>query len=210
MLIKTNKETPKTDYLADWPAHYYEIPTAAEKIEALESIEKQGIATASDTYRKALCEKRYFSKNKKGTVDSFFSAWMMIKASSASGISFLTRKKLQRELEGYMEDLCLLRFPYENEEALAVRAEEWRAFAIYFIQSCSDSKSYCSTLFGIVPIKDSIVAEKIANEILLVTSEYPKQFQLAEAFAPLKEIMCEVYCQMIENGETYLHRPAQP
>lgn len=200
----------QNNYLADWPAHYYEIPTAVQKTEALESIQKQGIATAADTYRKALCEKRYFSKNKNGTIDSFLSAWIMIKASSASGVSFLTKKRLQCELEGYMEDLCLLHFPYEDEEALAVRAEEWHAFAVCFIQSCSDSKVYCSTLFGIVPIKDSIVAEKIAAEILLVTSDYPAKFGLADEFAPLREIMCEVYCQMIENGETYLHHPAQP
>lgn len=210
MLLKKNTEQPKTDYLADWPAHYYEIPSATQKIEALNTIEKQGLSTVSDIYRKALCEKRYFSKNKQGTTDSFLSAWMMIKASSASGVSFLKRKHMQRELEGYMKDLCLLDFPYEDEEAYTVRLEEWRDFAIYFIHSCSDSKAYCSTLFGIVPIKDSLVAEKIANEILLVTSEYPKNFHLEQTFAPFREVMCEVYCQMIENGETYLHHPAQP
>jgi hypothetical protein len=48
------------------------------------------------------------------------------------------------------------------------------------------------------------VAEKLAAEILLVTRDYPALFDLADEFAPFRKVMIETFCQMIENGETYL------
>lgn len=209
-MLKHNSDTQQTDYLANWPVHYYEIPSATQRMEALETIQKQGTATNADTYRKALCEKRFFSINKDGTLDSFMHAWMMIMASSAAGVSFLKKKRLKRELEAYMETLCILSFQPDTDEALAIRAEEWRDFARNFIYSCSESKAYCSTLFGLVPIKDTGIARKIADDILMVTSDYPAKFGLSDEFASFRDIMCEVYCQLIENGETYLRHPAQP
>ena len=47
-------------------------------------------------------------------------------------------------------------------------------------------------------------AEKLAAEILLVTRDYPALFDLADEFAPFRKVMIETFCQMIENGETYL------
>lgn len=209
MLLKeTNGK--QTDFLQDWPLHYYELPTAAERILALDEAARQGLSTDLDEYRRALCEKRFFSKNKEGTTDAFMNAWMMIKASAAAGVSFLQRKRLKRELEEYMDILCLTGFDSENEKSLLARRDEWTDFAKRFIHSCTDSKAYCSTLFGFVPIKDSVIAEKIASEILLVTEQYPSRLGYAAEFAPLREVMCTTYCQMIHNGESYLHPQTQP
>ena len=60
----------------------------------------------------------------------------------------------------------------------------------------------CSTLFGIVPIKDAAVAEKIAQDIDLVTKDYPAAFGLEEAVRPFRSIMVDAFCQYIPNGES--------
>lgn len=203
-MLLPNQDTGKTDDLQDWPSHYYDIPTGARRMEALASAEQQGLSTPADAYRRKLCEKRFFSQNSTGTVDSFLHAWMMIKASSAAGSSFLQKRRLTRELETYMEALCLLNYVPENEEERMVLTEEWYDFARYFISSCVGSKGYCSTLFGFVPIKDATVAEKIAAEIGLVTRDYPARFGYEEAFRPLNRILCDTYCSMIEGGADYL------
>lgn len=57
--------------------------------------------------------------------------------------------------------------------------------------------------FGIVPIKDASVARKIAEEIDFVTRTYPEKPELADEFAPFREIMVNTYCNMIENGRSY-------
>lgn len=207
LLLENNKRD--INFLEDWPLHYYELPSGIERIKALNEAAVQGICTDLDEYRKIMCEKRFFAKNDKGTTDAFLNAWMMIKASAAAGVSFLQKKRLKRELEEYMDILCLTGFDSENEKALLARADEWSDFAKSFIHSCTGSKAYCSTLFGFVPIKDSVIAEKISAEIMLVTKQYPSKFGYAAAFAPLHEVMCATYCQMIHDGESYLQHQAQ-
>lgn len=188
-MMQTDRSNINTDYLADWPAHYYDIPTGAERIRYLDAAAAQGLSDAVDIYRRKLCEKRFFSINKTGTADAFMRAWMMIQASANSGTSFLQKKRQKRELEGYMRDLCLLDFEPENETERDALTAEWRDFAGRYLLACTDSKSYRSTLFGLVPMSDDAVAEKIALEIIQVTEDYPAQFGLAEAFEPLCAIL---------------------
>lgn len=204
-MLLQNKTTQQTDYLADWPAHYYEIPTGTGRRTALEQAKKQGLTTPADSYRRKYCDKRFFSRNNTGNIDTFMHAWMMIKASSAAGISLFQKKRLTRELKGYMEALCLLPSQPLSQEEQAVLMEEWQDFACSFLFSCTDSKAYRSTLFGFVPIKDNILAEKIAAEILLVTKEYPAKLHLSEEFLPFHQVMRDACCQMIEGSEVYFH-----
>ena len=130
-------------------------------------------------------------------------AWMMIKASGAAGISIFNKRHLQKELKQYMKDLCLLEYAPENETEQTVLLTEWENFAKVLLASCTGSKTYCSTLFGIVPIKDASVARKIAEEIDFVTRTYPQKLELADEFAPFREVMVNTYCNMIENGSSY-------
>lgn len=193
----------RPDYLQDWPVHYYEIESATEKRAALETALANHLNPPYDTYRLRLLEKRYFNHHKKGTTDAFMYAWAMIKASSSSGVSFFTKKKQLRELLSYMEDLCLVNYEPESAEERQVLTEEWTSFAAQLISSNAGSRTYCSTLFGLVPIKDTIVARKIANDIQLVTHDYPALFGQEAAFAPLEKIFRDVFCQMIEDGNSY-------
>ena len=199
MLLR-NKDSEETDYLADWPRHYYEIPTGTMRRDYLGKASACGSASPGDSFRLKLCEHRFFSKNNSGTIDTFLYAWTMIKSSSAAGVSFLQKNRLKRELESYMEDFCLPLFETAGEEELVILMAEWQDFAGCLIRTCADSKAYCSTLFGFVPIKDSTIAEKIAAEIRLVTKDYPARFGLDDRFLPLYRVMCDTYHQMVEIG----------
>ena len=106
MLLKNQKEDT-TDYTKDWPARYYDIPTGTLRREHLKRAKAEGFAVPADSYREMLCERRFFSEKKDGTVDGFFRAWTMIKASAAAGVSFFQKKRQKKELLTYMKDLCL-------------------------------------------------------------------------------------------------------
>ena len=199
MLLK-KENTAQIDYLENWPEHYYEIENANERKEILSQAISQGLDLPNDNYRMKLLEKRY-GKDKKS--DAFMKAWMMIKASGAAGISFFNKRHLQKELKQYMKDLCLLDYTPENETERAILLNEWKNFAKVLLASCTGCKTYCSTFFGIVPIKDASVARKIAEEIDFVTRTYPEKLELADEFAPFREIMVNTYCNMIENGRSY-------
>lgn len=182
MLLKKEKPA-QIDPLENWPEHYYEIENAKERKEILAQAISRGLDLPNDNYRMKLLEKRY---GKDGKSDSFMKAWMMIKASGAAGISFFNKRHLQKELKQYMKDLCLLEYAPENETEQTILLAEWENFAKVLLASCTGSKTYCSTLFGIVPIKDASVARKIAEEIDFVTRTYPQKLELADEFAPFR------------------------
>jgi hypothetical protein len=129
---------------------------------------------------------------------------MMIKASCSSGIPFFGKSRLKKEFEGYLYTLCLKDFPSDSAEAATLREDEWISFAKTFLSSCTGSKGYCSTLFGMMPIKDDAVTQKIAEEIVLVTKTYPSALHFDEEMKPFSDIMIRVFCESFENGESYI------
>jgi hypothetical protein len=172
--------------------------------EVLLTAVEQQLDPRQDALRLTLYEKRYeVNKKKNANIDSFLHAWMMIKASSAAGVSRFQKRQKQKELRQFMDDLGILEFPNVSKEEQVMIEAEWACFARYYITSCTQNRTYCHTLFGILPIKDAIVAEKLADEIDLVTRRYPKIFDIADSFQPFRKAVSTVYCQMIENGEKY-------
>ena len=110
---------------------------------------------------------------------------------SALQLGIRTDEKQNVEKDADVEDVCGY-----------ILEEEWKNFAYTYLASCTGSRAYCSTLFGIVPIKDAAVAEKIAQDIDLVTKDYPAAFGLEEAVRPFRSIMVDAFCQYIPNGES--------
>ncbi len=202
-MLRKDTSTEKKNYLKDWPDHYYEIESATERLAALDAVRETELYTPADDCRRVLFEKRFTIDKGGRTTDVFLHAWMMIKASAAAGVSFLTKRKSAKELENYMNLLLLTAEAQSDIPERDLLIAEWQDFARSFIASCVGSKSYCSTLFGFIPIKDATVAEKLAAEILLVTRDYPAQFGQTDAFTPLHVIMHEAFCSMLENGEAY-------
>ena len=198
-LKKKSASTP--DYLQNWPARYYEIEAAIQKRECLIKAMEQNLDPEHDPYRLKLLEKRFFRKDKKGNSDSFMLAWMMMKADSENTPLF--RKKKQQEFTKYLKELCLIDYEPENEAEQQVLTEEWTDFARRYLSSCAESRTYCSTFFGLVPIRDEAVARKIAEEIDLITKKYPASLGFPQALLPLRRIFVSTSCQMVEDGETY-------
>lgn len=128
-------------------------------------------------------------------------AWMMLKADCENTPFF--REKKQQEFQKYLRDLCLLDYEPESEAEQQILSEEWADFARCYLSYCAQSRTYCSTFFGIVPIRDEAVARKMAEEIDLITKKYPTDLGFPEALLPLRRIFLSVYCQMVEDGETY-------
>ena len=107
-------------------------------------------------------------------VDQEIRAWLMIHAMSATKPGILGRKRLERELRGYLETLF-------NCDA--------RSFAHRYITLCLSSRSYGSTLMNLVPLSEGQTAEKLRKEIDTVLRDYPAFFGLADACAPLRDVM---------------------
>lgn len=201
MLLKKN-DLPGPDFLENWPAHYYEIKDILQRKEFLEKAISLHLDPDHDCFRMQLLKKRFFARNKKGTADSFILAWIMIKASAASADSLFVKKQKQ-ELENNLKSLCLYDYPSGDEAYQQVLREEWSDFARRYLASCAESKNYCSTLFNMVPLKEEALARKLTSEIDLITRIYPSSFGFEDLLLPLRQIMVDTFCQMIQNGESY-------
>ena len=93
MLLKNQKEDT-TDYTKDWPARYYDIPTGTLRREHLKRARSEALPFLQILPGNAL--RAALFRKKDGTVDGFFRAWTMIKASAAAGVSFFQKKRQKK------------------------------------------------------------------------------------------------------------------
>ena len=195
MLMKDHTDD---DYLKDWPLHYYEIEDISSREECLRRILEDSPGSSADSRRLSLLHRRYGEQNEANRGDRFMGAWMMIKISGNTSINFLNRKHMEKELRKNLENLCVL--GCEPDEYLV---REWQDFAECFLRSCTQCKTYGSTLFGMFPLKDRSVASKIAQEIDLVTGILPAAFGLEKECAAFRNIMIDSYVNNLEHGREY-------
>ena len=91
-------QNEKTDYLSEWPAHYYEIEDINERERILKLAIEQKLDPARDEKRLLVLKKRFGEKQAEKRADHFLHAWMMIQATGAGGVSFSEKKTEKRTL----------------------------------------------------------------------------------------------------------------
>lgn len=203
-MLSRKKITSKINYLEDWPTYYYDIPTPSLRKEYLEQAIASNLDPDHDLYRMELLKKRFGIKGKKDSGDRFMFAWLMIKSAAVAKDTILIKKQ-HRELEGYLDDLCLPGFSSASPAMRQILEEEWSDLARRYIIACTKSKNYSSTFFGIIPLNDDIVAQKLADEIDLVTRIYPDKFGFEKEFLPLRRMFMDAYFQFIADADSYWH-----
>lgn len=201
-MLSRKKITSKINYLEDWPTYYYDIPTPSLRKEYLEQAIASNLDPDHDLYRMELLKKRFGIKGKKDSGDRFMFAWIMIKSAALARDNLLIQKQ-KRELEQYLKDLCLRGFVPESPAMEQVLEDEWSDFARRYIISCAKSKNYCSTFFSVIPLKYDAIAQKLADEIDLVTRIYPDKFEMAQDFLPLRRMFMDAYYQLIDDANFY-------
>ena len=141
---------------------------------------------------------RYEVDKKGNEADRFMRAFLMIRSGEAGG-SALMKKRLQKELLSYIEDLGL-NLPEFPPELIT----EWRQFAKDFLESFAHSRSYGSTLFGMMQMKPEWVTEKLAQDLEIILFDYPRRFLLEDKFRILRNIFREEFIAMFPDyGEPW-------
>lgn len=192
------KETAvQTDYLENWPAHYYDITDINKREDCLSEILRISPDSADDARRLEILRKRY-GRIRTKRPDLFMNAWLMIKVSGNDRPTFLTRKTFAREVRSYLAALCLVDFEYSE-----VLREEWEDFARTCITSFANSKTYRSAVFGLMQVSDKNTALRIAHDIIDVTKTIPSWYGYEKEAEPLYHIMKNAYLSLIENGDVY-------
>ena len=117
-------------------------------------------------------------------------AWLMIQVIGQTGVNFFNKKKLENEMRQHLD-------VFSSKERLP-------EFADYFIDSCLNSKSYRTAVFGAIPMSDAGAATRIAQDIDEITRVIPEKFSLEGEFEPLRQSLLSAFTAKIENAEKIL------
>lgn len=189
-------EEPVSDFLEDWPKHYYGQDDPNKRSAYLKKYLSLHPESEDDRRREELLQKR-FDLSGKEPVDLFIRAWMMIRIMENDKVSFLNRKSLEKRLREQKDQLCIRNRPDD------ILIREWRDFARKYIIICCDSGSYRKAAFGLLNINEEKTALKIAREIDLVTRIIPLRLNLEEDFAVFRDTVIDVYCSLLKDGEEF-------
>ena len=189
-------EEPVSDFLEDWPKHYYEQEDPQKRREYLKKYLSLHPESADDIRREELLQKR-FDFSGRETVDLFIRAWMMIRIMENDKVGFLNRKSLEKRLREQMEQLCIGNRPDD------ILVREWRDFARKYFIICCDSGSYRKAAFGLFSISEEKTALKLARETDLVTRIIPSRLNLEEEFVVFRDTVVDLYCSLLKDGEEF-------
>ena len=118
---------------------------------------------------------------------SKMNAWLMIQVIGQTSVNIFNSRKLAKEMSQYLETLTYGENPDE--------------FAEYFIDTCISSRSYKSTLFGVLPMSDDGVGIRLAQDINQVTKVVPERFGYREECKTLNEAFWKAFNAKFEDAQ---------
>ncbi|MBE5858880.1 MAG: hypothetical protein E7301_01980 [Butyrivibrio sp.] len=167
--------------------------------------EKLGDDPYPDTKRALEIFDLRFKKNGDKWTDNFMLALMML-LSEDSGSSFsLFKNSGKKRVITYLNSLLLCDKSGNKLEPDEELKSELLDLGARYLYSCADSKTYGSTLFGMIPMKDKQVAMKIYLDIKKVSVDVPEKYGLSDIALPLKEALEASFASLIENGADILN-----
>lgn len=189
------------DLQEDWPIRFYESRDPLARLDALEVRLRELPENTEEHARREILLKRFpeLKNGKQPERDSFIAAWMMLLIVGRSGVNFLNRKKLKKDIETQLNALGILNCSTDP----ALLAREWESFAALWIETCVQDRTYTSTAFGMFRLKDDRLASKIAAEIDEATRLIPAKFGYEAECADFRTVVIRCFEQRIENGAYY-------
>lgn len=116
--------------------------------------------------------------------DRYIGVWLDMLYSATNGGGWFAQRRLTKELT---RNLTLLGADIAAESPQAAQAfyEELCAAMRFYIYTCTKDGKYGSQLFGMMPMGEERVTSKIAEEIVRVAQELPRQAGLYAEYAVL-------------------------
>lgn len=192
------------DLQENWPIRFYESRDPLARLAALEARLSESPNNTEEHMRREVLLQRFpeLKNGKQPERDGFIAAWMMLLIVGRSGVNFLNRKKLKKDIETQLNALGILNC--STDPALLTR--EWESFASLWIETCVQDRTYTSTAFGMFHLKDDRLAGKIAAEIDEATRLIPAKFGYEAECAAFRAVVVRSFEQRIENGGYYWQR----
>ncbi len=132
----------------------------------------------------------------------------MIQVLGQTSVNFINKKKLTRELAGYIDTLtgkeqlkpsdavspASGKAPSETDDPQDRSPKsELDEFAEFFVDSCLNSKAYGTAIFGTIPMSREGVKTRLLQDIDEITVTIPKRFGLEKESAPIRDALLRAF-----------------
>lgn len=181
----------KEEYFEQWPSRYYTLSPEVRRAALMRHMERFADCR-EDRRLLELLEKRF-----DGTKDQYLFAWMMLKVLANEPVTFLNRKKHEKEIRRHFALLG-------TDRPDPAQKREWEDFAETLIRSYSESPAFRAAVFGMGSVGDRNTVYRLASEIIEVTEKVPASIGMMQETAAFAEVIREQFFRMIpESREIY-------
>nr|WP_308519489.1 DUF6553 family protein [uncultured Stomatobaculum sp.] len=187
--------------MEDLLKRYYAHPTARERALFLAEYAAEPALAAEELETIELLSRLLTARfgarpERRQTVsDRFLTAFMDLRVTYARDSGFLSRGKQKKEVLRAFAALLLPDFLIEpiseKPRFPALLSAEWRDFADTLFRSCLRDPAYRSRVFGLVPVPEEMIVQRLREELHQIMTELPARFSLQRESSVLRAVMEE-------------------
>lgn len=131
-----------------------------------------------------------------GPYADYMRTWLMMKISAQNAPTVFGRRRLAKEWSSYADAFGLSGYEEASDDKKDALTNDWENFLKDYCRLCLSDRTYGSTLFGLVRMKEDTIEEKLLNELNTITELFPERVGLKELFTPLHDAAAKVYASL--------------
>lgn len=156
-------------------AKYYREKDPMERLKLLEQSIAAGEEPEENRIRRELWEIRYSDKAETGDTraDGYLGLWMTMEFNRNSASRFFGTRSAKKEIGKYLKKLKFQEFQEKGGLYEELLYRECCHLVLVYMDLCQTDKSYNTTIFGLIHIKEDSAKAKVQRDIRETAVELP-------------------------------------
>ena len=181
-------------------AQYYRETDPAKRKELLEQAIAEEGATEENQARREIWDARYSMKSDLGgQADGYLKFWMTIEFNRTSGNRWFTSKGARKGLQKELDQVHFHELAAKSELHRELIYRECEHLVKLYMDLCQTDKSYNTTIFGLIHIKEDSAKAKVQRDIRETAVELPANLGMEAELGIITRAAREIYRQYYPN-----------
>jgi hypothetical protein len=179
-------------------ARYYQEMEPIKRKKLLKLIAEEEGSQEEKAIRQELFDVRYAGRsqaNRDMPADGFLGLWMMMEynCSAGPGLFGMNIKKARKEVGRGLEKLKIREYYEKGGLYRELLDRELQHMVRTYMNLCKTDRTYNSTLFGLMKMKEEQSAGKLKNDVNAIITRFPRDLQMEEELKPVIDAAKTVY-----------------
>lgn len=182
-------------------AKYYREKDPMERLKLLEQSIAAGEEPEENRIRKELWEIRYSDKAEAGDTraDGYLGLWMTMEFNRNSASRFFGTRSAKKEIGKYLKKLKFQELQERGGLYEELLYRECCHLVLVYMDLCQTDKSYNTTIFGLIHIKEDSAKAKVQRDIRETAVELPANLGMEAELGIITRAAREIYRQYYPN-----------